>query len=189
MILKKVINDVERLYKRGDYTYVLREYVDRNFWVEKIKRQLPNTYLENQTDFNYATCFTIFINVSEFKSMPWDRDFNDHLKESDSMCIIVLNISAIASYATFTYNYYTMQKGEQKVISKYKPISKQDMMIGNKLKKLLKEEGITLLNDKRLLSAIIPGVSLELKTEKVSVYHCLFEDGDFEVDGQPVPGT
>lgn len=181
MLKEELISTVKKLYKKGEYGYVLLNYAYKNYWIEKIKKILPNNYIENQTDFNYSTCYTTYINVSDVAAGYLDRNFDEYIKNNGKLYLIVLNVSAIAPYATFTYHYYTFEVGEKKVYTSYSPFTEEDSQVGVQLKNFLHNLGIKVLQDKELLSLIVPGVTLELKKDRVTIYHCLFEDGDFEL--------
>ncbi|WP_131848352.1 hypothetical protein [Baia soyae] len=76
----------------------------------------------------------------------------------------------------------TLESEQRKICSSYTPFSKDDEEIGRKISDFLSQEQITLLQDRELLTTIVPGVSRELRTDDVTVYHCLFTDGDFGPD-------
>ncbi|WP_156946351.1 hypothetical protein [Clostridium akagii] len=49
-----MINIIKELRLKGDYGYVLANYVDKHSWIDRVEKNFPNDFIENSTDFNYS---------------------------------------------------------------------------------------------------------------------------------------
>ncbi|MFL0194160.1 hypothetical protein ACJDU8_00940 [Clostridium sp. WILCCON 0269] len=172
---EKLIHIVESLRKKGDYRYILSNYVDYNAWMDRIQKYFPNTSIENFTDFNYSTCFTMFINISNTDAKIGTESFTHFVKKNLYLDRIQIQVSVLAPYATFKYVRHVFENGEIKMCDSFKPFLEEHSSIGRLVFEFLNSSGLTIL-DKELLSVEIPNISLELKESNVTVYNCLFED-------------
>ncbi|MEI4803807.1 hypothetical protein WAZ07_21715 [Bacillus sp. FJAT-51639] len=174
---QKVLNTIEGLYHCGDFGYVLLNYIDTNVWTNKFTHEIRDIHIDNLTDFNYSKCFTLYIQSSVQPRLQIGTDkFNSYIRENFYLNGLLVYISAIAPYAAIKYIKYEYVEGDVEMQEQYEPFDETTKQIGNEILKYLENEGIQLL-EKNLLEIKIPNISLELREEKVTVFHCLFEDG------------
>ncbi|OAT72583.1 hypothetical protein [Parageobacillus thermoglucosidasius] len=173
---QNVLNTIEQLYHYGDFGYVLLNYVDTNVWANKITHQIKGINVENLTDFNYSKCFTLYIIPSIHPKIKIGTDkFREYIREHTYLNGLLVYISAIAPFAAIKYTRYEYVDGEIEMQEQYQPFDEETERIGKDILKLLENEGIQIL-EKSLLEIEVPNISLELREEEVTVFHCLFED-------------
>lgn len=170
-----VLNTVEALRKNGDYQYILSKYVDSGYWFNKINNYFEEFYVENLTDFNYSTCFTIYLNISKNNFKVGTEEFNNYIRENQYLYRVKIQISAIAPYAIYEFIKYTYENQIIIMKSSFTPFIKEHYFLEDKVIEFLNMSNFTIL-DETLLSIEIPNISLEMRKNKVTVYHCLFED-------------
>lgn len=179
---KNVVKTINMLYKNGGespFGYVLGRYVNRDYWMETIKSLFPNRHVESITDFNYGTCFSYLINLSDTDAPFASNASDEYIRKNSALYRLHIQISALAPYALFKYVKHQLNdEGSVGWRESTTPYREEHRAIGNQVKTLLETHGHTLLPDD-VLSLLIPDVSLEMKESDVTVYHCLFEDGYF----------
>ncbi|ENQ3105775.1 hypothetical protein ACEOWJ_001762 [Bacillus cereus] len=174
---QKVLNTIEELYHCGDFGYVLHNYVDTNVWTNKFIHEIKDIHIDNLTDFNYSKCFTVYIQSSIHPRLQiGTAKFNSYIRENVYLNGVLVYISAIAPYAAIKYIKYEYVEDDVEMQEQYEPFDETTKQIGNEILKYLESEGIQLL-EKNVLEIEIPNISLELREENVTVFHCLFEDG------------
>lgn len=80
-IKKRIIDRTYLLRTKGDYEYILSKYIDGNIWEKKIKKSFPNLEIDNLTDFNYSTCFTLYINIPNTNLKVGTAEFIEYIKK------------------------------------------------------------------------------------------------------------
>jgi hypothetical protein len=173
---QEIINTVEILRKKGDYQYILSRYVDDGFWMNSLQKHLQGVYVENFTDFNYATCFTMYLNISSTNVKVGTEEFINFVKQNHNLYRIMVQISAIAPYAIYKFVRYTFDNGEIKMSESFVPFIEEHDLLGKKVSEFLALSGLQILDEEMLLVPM-PDISLEMKESNVTVYNCLFEDG------------
>lgn len=170
-----LIEEIKQLYQNKNLHYPLR-YVNLNHWSTKLENEIQNINIDNLTDFNYSTCFSLFIYPSSIVRLTiGTREFNEYLANYGKLNAVMVSISAIAPYAVFKFWRYTYLEGEIALEESLQPYDEVTRHIADEVVNLLASQGIRIL-DEQLLSVKVPNVSLELKTEGVTIYNCLFED-------------
>lgn len=167
---------IDRVYKNGDIKYLLSKYIDTNYWLNPLREFFINNSIESFTDFNYSTCFTMYINSTDNSSKTGTQEFNDFIINNGCMYRVQLQISVIAPYANVKYIKYEYKDGNIQFFSSSSPFCESHLTILNKIKEFLNKFNLQLLNDE-VLSLEINDVSLELREKNITVYNCLFEDG------------
>lgn len=175
-MLESVLNDIKRIYKKGDIRYSLNKYVDKDYWTSTIRKNLNNYSIENLTDFSYSSCFTIFINISETDVRVGTPEFDNYVISFGVLYRLNLQISILAPYSTFKYVKYEYVDNKINYNESYLPFLEQHSVLGTEVKRFLNLYNLKLL-DEKVLSTEIQDVVLELRENNVTVYHCLFEDG------------
>lgn len=173
--MKNIVNEVQKIFTQGKFDHVLSQYVDISIWQERIANLFKRNYVENFTDFNYSRCFTIFINISKTNSKVGTEEFTDFIKINGNLYRIMVQISALAPYATYQYLKYEIIDGETQVTGSYQPFNNDMLLAGKKIEKYLKQMNHFIL-DEQLLLLKVPGISLEINSENVTVYNCLFDE-------------
>lgn len=166
---------IDRLRKSGEYGHVLMSYVDRNHWMQKLIEFFPEYYIENLTDFNYASGFFMTLNISPIYAGFTSAKYKEYLKQNGTIYSINIEISAIAPYATYGYSIRKYAPPNSTIESSCFPYIKEHEIVGDKVRVFLEKQRLTILSEDLLLIEI-PGVKLELREEHVQVYHCLFQD-------------
>lgn len=169
-----LFSTIERLFNKGDYSYIKYNYVCRDNWYKKLLNDVIAINIDNITDFNYSNCFSHFITSIEhpFFSLG-SKEFSDYIRSKSSVHGIMLHISMLAPYAALIYVKYFENNGEIKLSEGDKSSGHPIGEIGEEIAKFLTKYNITILND-GILNTIVPNVSLELKEENVTIYNCLF---------------
>lgn len=170
-----MFNDINRVYKKGDIKYLLSKYIDINYWENELSTFFPNKGIENFTDFNYSTCFTMYINISDTSAKIGTQEFDDFIIGNGCAYRVQVQISVIAPYATVKFIKYEYDGKRIKFTSKNSPFLEEHLIISNKVNQFLYKFNLELLGDE-VLSLQVADVSLELRQENVTVYNCLFED-------------
>lgn len=173
---ERVLCDINQIYKNGGVEYALSKYVNRDHWVLKFKSAFTENHIENLTDFNYSKCFTICINISPTNANVGTEKFGDYIKKECILDRIQVQISAVAPYAMFKYIRYEYKDEETNYSDSFKAYKEQDSIVGNNVTNFLISNNLIIL-DPDILSIEVPEVTLELREENGTVYHCLFEDG------------
>ncbi len=176
MMKQKILNDINKVYKSGYLEYILTKYVDKDYWMASLGTAFSKNHIENLTDLNYSKCFTMCINISQIDSNVGTVEFDKHIKVAGFLDRLQLQISIIAPYATFKYIRYEYKEGRVIYRDSFEPFFEEDSSIGQKVTEFLISNSLILL-DESSLSTEVPEVTLELREENVTVYHCLFEDG------------
>lgn len=172
---RKILDVVDMLRKRGDYQYILSRYVDGAFWMDSLQKYLQGMYIENLTDFNYSTCFTMYLNISNTNTKAGTEEFISFVKQNLYLYRLKVQISAIAPYAVYKFVRYTFDNYEIKVSESFTPFIEEHRFLVEMIAEFLTSSGLTIL-DEDMLSIEIPDISLEMRKSHVTVYHCLFED-------------
>lgn len=174
-MVETILQDIRKVYKNGDIKHILNEYVDKDYWIYEIKNFLSNNTIENQTDFNYSTCFTMCINISDVLADVGTNEFDEYIKNTGFLYRIQIQISIIGPYATFKYIKYEYDGKNINFNESTKPFISGHSVIGNQVEKFIKDHNLFLLNQE-ILSVEVKDVVLELKESDVTIYNCLFED-------------
>ena len=164
----EILKVVNKLYKQGDFQYVLGKFVDKHFWDGEINK-ISNINVDNITDFSYSTCFSYILLPLDVKFRFGSVEFSEYVRKQSEM------ISAIAPYAVVKYLRYRYTNGTIELVEESSPYNDESKKIGSSILKLLDSNGIKNL-DKETLSIEVEDVSLELKETGVTIYNCLFED-------------
>lgn len=170
-MVKSLIDEVNLLRKKGDYQYIIYKYVDRYTWINKIKNVIKDKYCYDMTDFNYSTCFTVWINITGTDVEIGGEEFEEFLDNNDELLIVNIEISAIAPYYVINYLRYS----NDKVQCSFLPYNNMNTDLEERIVALLEAEGHKRLYEEEL-NIIIPDVELELKEDNITIYNCLFED-------------
>ena len=113
--------------------------------------------------------------------MSKKKKFDFYIEKNGYIDSLVVDISTIAPYAIITYGQYKFIDGKNVPVDSYAPFDHEHKKYGDKVKTELEKKGITILDDEILLAKVDPEITLELRTEDVRVYNCLFHD----IDGWP----
>jgi hypothetical protein len=170
-----IVNEVETIFKDGKFDYVLSKYVDTSYWQKLLADLFPDNYVENFTDFNYSRCFTVYVNVSRTHASVGTVEFADYVRNNGLLYRVMVQISAIAPYATYQYMKYEYLHGEIKLSASRKPYTEKLALFGKEIENFLTTMNHTVL-DEQLLSLPVQGIKLEHKENDVTVYDCLFGD-------------
>jgi hypothetical protein len=172
----ELLQKIKNLRQKGDYCYALRKYVDRYTWAKKISEQFGEYYIDNTTDFNYGVCFSSILNITPIHAKFTSKEYREYLRENKVVYSISIEVSAIAPYACIRYSKRTSNPSPPSTVEvSYSPFCKEHGEIGEKVLQYLIQEKLTVL-DEAVLTTVVPDVQLELRTENVQIYHCLFED-------------
>lgn len=172
---QELLDVVARLRKKGDYQYILSTYVERSLWIKKLQSLIPRMSIENFTDFNYSTCFTMYINISDTDAHVGTEKFTEYIRRNFSLYRIQIQVSAIAPYAVIKYVKYSCENEEIQMRDSFAPFLDKHDALGKKIVEFLSQSGLTILNEEMLLIEV-RDIMLELRESNVTVYHCLFED-------------
>lgn len=170
-----IISEIQSVYDRGEMSYLLFTYVDRNFWTSKLKEYFPNRYIDNLTDFNYNKCFSMYINFSDADANIGSKKFDEYIIKNKTIYGAIIEISALAPYCIVKYSRYYIEEEEIKCDCKDMPYCQEHMGIHEQIMKFISKYKLTLLDDDILMTEV-PGKSLELREAPVSAYNCLFQD-------------
>lgn len=164
------------LRKKGDYQYVLSKYVNISFWMNNLKKHFQNVYIENLTDFNYSTCFTMYLNISNTNAKVGTEEFRNFVRQNVNFYRLKIQISAIAPYAIYKFVKYTFNNNKIMLSESFIPYNNEQYIMSKNIAEFLSKSGLIIL-DKEILSVKVSGISLEMKKSDITVYNCLFEDG------------
>jgi len=142
---------VKSLYRNPAGSSLLLKYVDRDYWIDKLKEYFPNKYIDNLTEFNYDKCFSMYINLLDNKGSIGTKEFDEYIIENKNLYILIIEISVLAPYCEEHMEFH-------KIINDF-----------------ISDYNLILLDDNTLMREV-PNISLELKEPPVSVYNCLFEN-------------
>jgi hypothetical protein len=145
--------------------------------------QLLSGYaIENQTDWNYDSCFSFMVLLHE--GLPYlvhnkSSQIEFVQKLSGGVYFLSLQISAMGPYYTYTFTRrtYDASLDEFDHQSSDRPFCAEHVTVLKRVVDYCERKGFRKL-DKSLLERIVPGVTLELAEEEgtVTVYNCLFMD-------------
>ena len=169
--MKNLIDEVNLLRKNGDYEYVISKYIKKNYWINKVKNAIKERYSYDMTDFNYGTCFSVWINISNTNAEVGTDAFREFLNKNSELTVMNIQISAIASYYIIRYLRYC----DKNLKSSFYSSEYIEKYIEKKVVTLIEMEYNKRLYEKEL-NIIISDVKLELKEENVTIFNCLFED-------------
>lgn len=170
-----IIDKIKGIYERGEMSYLLLNYVDRDFWSLKLKESFSNIYyIDNLTDFNYNKCFTIYMNLSDNNAGLGSKEFDDYIRNNKNLYLALIEISTLAPYCILKYIKYYKEK-EIECECKNTPYCQEHMKFDQEIREFLSKNGLIILDDD-ILMVEVPNKSLELKEAPVSVYNCLFQD-------------
>lgn len=172
-MVKSILQTIEQLYN-GDFGYILMNYVDKNIWFNKMTQEMKELHVENLTDFNYSKCFTLYITSSTHPEVSTD-EFIEYISQHTYLNGLLVYISAIGPFAAIKYVRYEYVDGNVGMREQYEPFDKETEQISKDVFNLLDSRGIRVL-EKNILDIEVPNISLELKEENVTIFHCLFED-------------
>ncbi|HFU7077630.1 TPA: hypothetical protein ACGN80_004514 [Bacillus cereus] len=170
----EILKVVNKLYKQGDFQYVLGKFVDKHFWDGEINK-ISNINVDNITDFSYSSCFSYILLPLDVKFRFGSVEFSEYVRKQSEINCVMLMISAISPYAVVKYLRYRYTNGTIELVEESSPYNDESKKIGSSILKLLDSNGIKNL-DKETLSIEVEDVSLELKETGVTIYNCLFED-------------
>ncbi len=66
----EILKVVNKLYKQGDFQYVLGKFVDKHFWDGEINK-ISNINVDNITDFSYSSCFFLHSSTTRCEISFW----------------------------------------------------------------------------------------------------------------------
>lgn len=173
--MSELINLIKSIYKGGEISYVVYNYVNRDYWNEILREYFPNNHLQNLTDFNYNKCFTICLNLSETTANLGTKEFEKYLEVNSELFRMEVQISVLAPYGMVKYLRYFRDNDEVRVQQSNNPYKQNYSNYDSLIKEFLNKFNLKLLDD-TALKLEVPGVKLELREGSVSVYNCLFED-------------
>ncbi|MCL6615754.1 MAG: hypothetical protein K6T39_01250, partial [Anoxybacillus ayderensis] len=117
---------------------------------------------------------TLYITSSTHPEVSKD-EFIEYIREHTYLNGLFVYISAIAPFAAIKYVRYEYVDGNVRMQEQYEPFDKETEQIGEDIFNLLECNSVQVL-EKNILDVEVPSVSLELREEEVTVFHCLFED-------------
>ncbi|WP_238882251.1 hypothetical protein [Clostridium sp. YIM B02551] len=170
-----IINDVEAIYDRGEMSYPLSTYVDRDIWKRRFQENFPDKYIDNLTDFNYNKCFTVCIHLSDANAGIGSKEFDEYIIKNGVVYEALIEISALFPYCILKYSKYYFLEGEIENECRDIPYCKEHTKFDQEIRDILDRSKLILLDDEVLMTEI-PGKSLELREAPVSAYNCLFQD-------------
>lgn len=171
-----IVETARELRHKGSYGYILQTYVNRDGWYGKLSKELSGFYIENMTDFNYSTCFSFILNISPVFARLTSKEYYDYLKQHGEILSISIEISAIGPYGCIRFLKRLLEpEPNTTLIASHTPYAAEHNTLANQIRHFLIGEGFIIL-DEPLLTQFVPGVTLELRTSNVQVYHCLFQD-------------
>lgn len=169
-----IVEIVKSLYRNPAGSSLLLKYVDRDYWIDKLKEYFPNKYIDNLTGFNYDKCFSMYINLLDNKGSIGTKEFDEYIIENKNLYILIIEISVLAPYCVFKYLRYYVDE-EIKCETSAMPYCEEHMEFHKIINDFISDYNLILLDDNTLMREV-PNISLELKEPPVSVYNCLFED-------------
>ncbi|GAA0776079.1 hypothetical protein GCM10008908_28830 [Clostridium subterminale] len=169
-----IVEIVKSLYRNPAGSSLLLKYVDRDYWIDKLQKYFPNSYINNITDFNYAKCFSMYINLSDIRADIGSKEFHEHIENEKDVYGIIIEISVLASYCVFKYSRYYID-GQTKCETSSIPYCEKHMEFNKIINNFISDYHLILLDDNTLMREV-PDICLELKEPPVSVYNCLFQD-------------
>ncbi|WP_143188034.1 hypothetical protein [Thermoactinomyces sp. DSM 45891] len=166
----------ERLYSNRDFQYYL-SYVDRKYWENKLINAIKDIGIDNLTDFNYATCFSLFVYPSDIgvKLSIGGRNFANYLAEHKVLNAVMIRISAIAPYSVIHYWKYEHADEGNKLTESAHSLDEFTQRVGEGIKDFLQQFDVKQIPEE-CLNIVVPDISLELKEENATIFNCLFED-------------
>ncbi|MBY0596073.1 hypothetical protein [Bacillus bingmayongensis] len=170
----EILKIVNKLYKQGDFQYILSKFVNKSFWNEKIN-EIPNVSIDNTTDFSYSTCFSYVLLPLDAECRFGSVEFNNYVQKQSEVNCVMLLISAIAPYAMIKHLRYRHDNGTVNLVEEFSPYNDESKNIENNILEFLNNNGIKSLNIDTL-NTEVENISLELKETGVTIYNCLFED-------------
>lgn len=170
-----IIDEIKGIFDRGEMSYLLFKYVDRDFWSLKLQESFSDIYyIDNLTDFNYNKCFSIYMNLSDINARVGSKEFDDYIINNKNLYRVAIEISTLAPYCILKYIKYYMEE-EIEIGCKDEPYCQEHMKFDQEIREFLSKNGLIILDDD-ILMVEVPNKSLELKEAPVSVYNCLFQD-------------
>ncbi|MEB9166181.1 hypothetical protein P4H78_30395, partial [Bacillus cereus] len=106
----EILKVVNKLYKQGDFQYVLGKFVDKHFWDGEINK-ISNINVDNITDFSYSSCFSYILLPLDVKFRFGSVEFSEYVRKQSEINCVMLMISAIAPYAVVKYLRYRYTNG------------------------------------------------------------------------------
>ncbi len=173
--MDEIVRKIRSIYKNGNISYLLFNYVDKNFYYNNLKELFPYNYIYNQTDFNYEKCIFMVINLSQTNAEIATPDFREFINKNGSLYQLTVEVSLLSPYCVFTYCRYYLENNLIKLEEKESPFISEHEIFDNKIKSWALYNKLIQLK-KEILDIPIPGIKLELRKKNVTVYNCLFAD-------------
>ncbi|MCD7034559.1 hypothetical protein LRR81_09935 [Metabacillus sp. GX 13764] len=171
-----ILKIIQDLYQKPDYSYTLLNYVDRDYWKDKLLTNMKATHIDNLTDFNYSKCFTLFICSDYYPKINLGSDeLSEYLKNHSFLDGIMLYISAIAPFAAIKFFRYKDIESNVQLIELPHPPLEESKTIYKQLISLLNENNLEILQGETL-ALKVNEISLELEEGELTVFQCLFEE-------------
>jgi hypothetical protein len=136
--------------------------------------------IDNQTDWNYDTCFSFMVCLH--KGAPYPKGGEHSIKLVQMLggvaYFLSLQISVLGPYYTCSFPQWVYDDSRHALIGVFgKPPSTDHKTVLKRIMNYCETKGLKRL-DQDLLDQVAPGITLELAEEegKVTVYNCLFAD-------------
>lgn len=173
---KDLLQHIDNIYKSGILYYLLEKYVDRDYWIIKIKEYL-NYYIINLTDFNYSKCHAMIIDLSGINHDITSVEYEKYLK-TNTFYGIRIEISILGPYATVCYIRTQIRDQKEEFQQSDVPYLPEHQQLVPIVHQFLTEHNLSRLTEDEI-SQSVDGISLEMSQEHTTVYNCLFEDSSY----------
>jgi len=174
-MMKDLYKYLYNYYRRGDLVYTLEEYIDKNYWNDKIRESFGDIPFVNLTEFHYGRSFKFLIVLTDCDiDIVYSDKYRKYLGQN-TMYGIFLEISVVGPYAHYQFIEHRFQ-GQQEIYNTQKFAYLEEHKNSEKsLKAFIEKNGLQTFSDTEL-SKIVPRMNLELSGSEATLYNCLFED-------------
>ncbi|ASS76254.1 hypothetical protein CIG75_15760 [Tumebacillus algifaecis] len=173
-----IIPQIQSLYERNveerfGALYTSQYRADSTYWIPELRTRFANCLIENETDLNYAKCFSYKINLVD-TNIGWNQQ-HEYLKNHPFHYWLEIQLSILEPYAMVKFERDRLVDEKLAVEFRDSPFLPEHANYEATVLAFLAEHGIQRLYDDALCLPV-PGVELELQEDTPSVYNSLFED-------------
>ncbi len=171
----KALEYVHKFYQGWDIKDLLINYVDRDFWTEKINEFFSGDWLYNRTDFTNSKCFKFFIDLSRCGLYEENNNIEDLLKNKEFVYSLEIQISTIDSYICCAFKRHFLIDDLVQSDKAESPWFQEDEIYLEKLSGFAESISHQILSRDDLIRRL-PGVRLDSAKNDATIYEFLFAD-------------
>lgn len=137
--------------------YIQNEYIDRDFYTEKLNIIFSDYKIDNITDFNQSTCFTYIINIDTDLVIGSDEFVEYVMSNKNPIYFVEVLISTVSPLVSIHFMKYYRQENNIRTEICDLPFNSEQKDIFNSIEMFAQKDGLSVIDDESLKTIMING--------------------------------